>query len=89
MTFLEVRGLRVSYGRLEVLHGVDVDVDEGKIVCVLGANAAGKTTLIKAILGLTPVSGGTITFRGERIDGMRPNQIIRRGFAVVPEVASM
>jgi branched-chain amino acid transport system ATP-binding protein len=89
MTLLEVRGLRVSYGRLEVLHGVDVNVDEGKIVCVLGANAAGKTTLIKAILGLSPVSGGTITFRGERIDGMRPNQIIRRGFAVVPENAQV
>lgn len=82
---LEVRDLRVSYGPLEVLHGVDIDVGEGEVVCILGANAAGKTTLIKSILGLSKVSSGTITFRGERIDGMTPNQIIRRGFAVVPE----
>jgi len=82
---LEVRDLRVSYGPLEVLHGVDIDVGEGEVVCILGANAAGKTTLIKSILGLNKVRAGTITFRGERIDGMTPNQIIRRGFAVVPE----
>ena len=82
---LEVRGLRVAYGPLEVLHGVDVDVEEGEIVCVLGANAAGKTTLIMSILGLNKIKAGSISFRDERIDSMTPNQIIRRGFAVVPE----
>jgi branched-chain amino acid transport system ATP-binding protein len=82
---LEVAGLRASYGPLEVLHGIDLTVHEGEIVCLLGSNAAGKSTLVKAVLGLVHVTGGTIRFAGERIDGLKPDRIIGRGFAVVPE----
>src|SRR6266478_5716334 len=85
MTLLELAGLRASYGPLEVLHGIDLTVNEGEIVCLLGSNAAGKSTLVKAVLGLVHITGGTIRFAGERIDGLKPDRIIGRGFAVVPE----
>jgi branched-chain amino acid transport system ATP-binding protein len=82
---LEVRGIRAGYGRLEVLHGVDLEVRRGEIVCLLGNNAAGKTTVVKAILGLVPVRAGEVAFLGERIDRLSPDRIIGRGIAVVPE----
>ncbi len=82
---LELHGLRAAYGSLEVLHGVDLVVRSGEIVCLLGSNAAGKSTLVKAILGLVRITGGEIRFEGERIDGQPPDRIIGRGFAVVPE----
>lgn len=85
MTLLEVQGLKAAYGALEVLHGIDLHVDAGEIVCILGNNAAGKSTLIKSILGLVTVTAGTVTFDGARIDGQKPERIIARGFAVVPE----
>jgi branched-chain amino acid transport system ATP-binding protein len=82
---LEVRGIRAGYGRLEVLHGVDLEVRRGEIVCLLGNNAAGKTTVVKAVLGLVPVRAGEVAFLGERIDRLSPDRIISRGIAVVPE----
>ena len=62
---LTVEGLRSRYGRIEVLHGVDLQVDSGEIVTVVGANGAGKTTLLRCLSGVQPVSGGSISFRGE------------------------
>lgn len=85
MTLLEVQGLKAAYGALEVLHGIDLHVDAGEIVCILGNNAAGKSTLIKSILGLVTVTAGTVTFDAARIDGQKPERIIARGFSVVPE----
>jgi branched-chain amino acid transport system ATP-binding protein len=85
MTLLELAGIRACYGPFEVLHGIDLTVNEGEIVCLLGSNAAGKSTLVKAVLGLVHVTAGTIRFAGERIDGLKPDRIIGRGFAVVPE----
>jgi len=82
---LEIKGLHAAYGAHEVLHGIDLHLDAGEIVCILGNNAAGKSTLIKTILGLVHVTAGTITLRGERIDGLKPQRIISRGLAVVPE----
>ena len=82
---LEVRGARAGYGGLEVLHGIDLEVRQGEIVCLLGNNAAGKTTVVKAILGLVPLRAGEIAFFGERIDNLSPDRIISRGVAVVPE----
>jgi branched-chain amino acid transport system ATP-binding protein len=82
---LELRGVRAGYGRLEVLRGVDVDVRDGEVVCLLGNNAAGKTTLVNVVLGLVPLMAGTVTFRGERVDRWPPGRIITRGIAVVPE----
>jgi len=67
---LEIKGLHAAYGAHEVLHGIDLHLDAGEIVCILGNNAAGKSTLIKTILGLVHETAGTITLRGERIDGL-------------------
>jgi branched-chain amino acid transport system ATP-binding protein len=82
---LDVRGVRAGYGGLEVLHGIDLAVRAGEIVCLLGNNAAGKTTLVKVVLGLLTPYAGTVSFRGERVDGLSPDRIIGRGIAVVPE----
>jgi branched-chain amino acid transport system ATP-binding protein len=80
-----VRGVRAGYGGLEVLHGIDLEVRQGEVVCLLGNNAAGKTTLVNVILGLVPVTAGSVTFRDQRIDGWPPDRIIASGIAVVPE----
>jgi branched-chain amino acid transport system ATP-binding protein len=82
---LEVRGVRAGYGGLEVLHGIDLEVRHGEVVCLLGNNAAGKTTLVNVILGLVPVTAGTVTFLDQRVDGWPTDRIIGRGIAVVPE----
>ena len=82
---LEVRRARAGYAGLEVLHGVDLEVRQGEIVCLLGNNAAGKTTVVNVILGLVPLRAGEVAFLGQRIDGLSPDQIISRGVAVVPE----
>jgi branched-chain amino acid transport system ATP-binding protein len=82
---LEVRGVRAGYGGLEVLHGIDLDVRRGEVVCLLGNNAAGKTTLVNVILGLVPVTGGSVSFLEQRVDGWTPDRIIACGIAVVPE----
>src|SRR4030042_3278596 len=84
-TLLDVKRICVSYGPLQVLHDVDLHVNEREIVCVLGHNAAGKTTVINAILGLVRITSGEIAFQGERIDRLPTNKIVSRGFSMVPE----
>ena len=68
---LDVRGLSAGYGRLSVLHGVDLEAADGALVAVIGANGAGKTTLLRALSGLIPVSAGTVTAGGRRGDRVR------------------
>ena len=82
---LSIEGLRSRYGRIEVLHGLDLVVNSGEIVTVVGANGAGKTTLLKCLSGIQPVSGGTITFRGEIITTVPAFQRLSRGLALSPE----
>jgi branched-chain amino acid transport system ATP-binding protein len=82
---LEVRDVSVRYGPITVLRSVSLAVARGEIACLLGPNGAGKTTLIRTILGVVKPVAGTILFDGERIDGLRPDQIVQRGIAVVPE----
>ena len=82
---LTVEGLRSRYGRIEVLHGIDLTVDSGEIVTVVGANGAGKTTLLKCLSGTQPVSGGTITFRGETLTGVPAHRRPARGLTQSPE----
>lgn len=82
---LTVEGLRSRYGRIEVLHGVDLDVQSGEIVTVVGANGAGKTTLLHCLSGLQPVSAGEITFRGETLTGVPAWRRLQRGIAQSPE----
>jgi len=82
---LSVEGLRSRYGRIEVLHGIDLAVNSGEIVTVVGANGAGKTTLLRCISGVQPVSGGSVTFRGEVITRVPAYKRLGRGLAQSPE----
>ena len=82
---LTVEGLRSRYGRIEVLHGIDLDVASGEIVTVVGANGAGKTTLLKCLSGIQPVSAGSILFRGEALTTVSAHRRVQRGLAQSPE----
>jgi branched-chain amino acid transport system ATP-binding protein len=82
---LEIAGLEAGYGQSQVLFGLDLKVGAGETASLLGRNGMGKTTTVRAIMGLTPPSGGSITFMGERIDGKAPDRIARMGLALVPE----
>jgi branched-chain amino acid transport system ATP-binding protein len=82
---LEVRDLRVSYGKLEVVHGASLEVREGDVTCLIGANGAGKTTTLSAIVGLHRASGGTVTFDGQEIQKLPAHKIARHRIALVPE----
>ena len=82
---LTVEGLHSRYGRIEVLHGIDLDVASGEIVTVVGANGAGKTTLLKCLSGIQPVSAGSIQFRGEALTTVPAHRRVQRGLAQSPE----
>jgi len=77
--------LHAGYGRIEVLHGIDLSVATSQVACVIGANGAGKTTLLMTICGRVPVASGAILFEGADITGLPTFEIIRRGIAHVPE----
>lgn len=82
---LEITGLEVGYGQSQVLFGLDLTVGAGTMSSLLGRNGMGKTTTVRAIMGLTPPSAGMVTFMGERIVGWAPDRIARAGVALVPE----
>jgi branched-chain amino acid transport system ATP-binding protein len=82
---LRLEGVEAGYGPIKVLKGLDIDVYPGEIVCLLGANAAGKSTTIKTIMGNVRASAGTIEFHGHRIDGWPTGRIVAHGVALVPE----
>jgi branched-chain amino acid transport system ATP-binding protein len=82
---LEMTLCHVRYGLVPALRGVSLRVDRGEMVALLGANGAGKTTTLRAISGLAHPHSGTIEVDGERIDGMSPPQVVRRGIAHLPE----
>jgi len=79
-----VRGLRAGYGIVEVLFGLDLDVDAGELVVVLGANGSGKTTTLRAVSGMLE-SRGEIVFDGQSLRGLRPDQVVQAGIAHVPQ----
>jgi len=83
--FLEVRDLRIHYGRAEALKGVSLSVNEGEIIAIVGANGAGKTTILRAISGLIRPTSGEIWFCNKRIDGKPPQEIVKKGIAHIPE----
>jgi branched-chain amino acid transport system ATP-binding protein len=85
MTMLAIAGLCSGYGKIEVLHGVDLAVAPGQIVALIGANGAGKTTLLKTISGLIRPAAGTIAFAGEDIAGRPTHRIVGLGMSHVPE----
>lgn len=82
---LQLQDVDAYYGPSQVLHSVSLDVNAGEVVCLLGANAAGKTTTMKTIFGLLRAKKGTITFNGQRTERALPGDIVRMGMALVPE----
>ena len=82
---LEVKDLVTRYGRIEVLHGVSIEVKQGQLVALVGANGAGKTTMLRCISGVQPVFGGSISLRGEAVTSSRPDARVRAGVCQVPE----
>jgi len=84
-TLLCVRGIRVQYGQATAIDNISLSVREGSVVGMIGANGAGKTTVLRAISGLTPLRSGEIHFEGERINGMDPANIVRMGLIHIPE----
>jgi len=82
---LRLNAVGAGYGRLTVLHGIDIDVPQGQVIGLLGANGAGKTTLLNTIMGLLPTRAGGIEFMGESIANMKPHMIVKRGVTLVPQ----
>jgi branched-chain amino acid transport system ATP-binding protein len=82
---ISIQNLRAGYGRIEVLHGIDLDVATSQVACVIGANGAGKTTLLMTICGRVPAASGTVLFEGEDITRLPTFELTRRGVALVPE----
>jgi len=82
---LEVSNLRVNYGDIPVLRGIDLSINRGEIVSLIGSNGMGKTTLIRTISGQIRALGGKITFNGEEIQNLRPRHIVSKGISQVPE----
>jgi branched-chain amino acid transport system ATP-binding protein len=82
---LEVRGLRVAYGGIVAVKGIDLDVGAGELVCLIGANGAGKTTLLKALAALVRRAEGSVRLEGKDTAGLASHQLVRRGLALVPE----
>ncbi|MDP9191562.1 MAG: ABC transporter ATP-binding protein [Acidobacteriota bacterium] len=85
MSLLSIRDLEVGYGTIPALHGIDLDIEKGEIVTLIGANGAGKTTTLRTISGLLKPSKGDVTFNGESIKGVKPHIITARGISHVPE----
>ena len=82
---LKVRNLKCYYGQIQALFGVDIDVEKGEIVALIGNNGAGKSTLLNAICGLVPKKSGEILFQNNRVDNLVSNRVINMGICQVPE----
>lgn len=82
---LSVRGLKVAYGGIQAVKGVDFEVHEGELVTLIGANGAGKTSTLKAITGLLTPSAGDVIYRGQSLSGAPAHSLVSRGLAMVPE----
>lgn len=85
MPLLSLHNLHVAYGAIRAVQGIDLQVEAGRIVALIGANGAGKSTTLRAISGLLPVAAGRIEFDGQTITGLPPHEIVRRGLVQVPE----
>ena len=84
-TLLKVTGLKVAYGGIQAVKGVDFEVREGELVSLIGSNGAGKTTTMKALTGSLPINDGDIEYLGKSIRGQGPWDLVRQGLAMVPE----
>jgi branched-chain amino acid transport system ATP-binding protein len=84
-TLLKLTNVESFYGQIQALKGINLEVQEGKIITLLGANGAGKSTTMKTIAGLITPKVGTVEFLGENVTGLRPDQLLRKGISLVPE----
>jgi len=82
---LEVRGLEVRYGGIRAVKGIDLTVEQGELVCLIGANGAGKSSTLRAISGLIPTASGTVRYAGRDLAGTRAFERVRAGLVMVPE----
>src|ERR1700716_2912018 len=82
---LDIERVTTAYDKADVLEGVTLTIEPGRITCLLGSNGSGKTTLIRSILGLTPPRAGRITFDGADITGLPTHKVIAAGIACIPE----
>lgn len=82
---LEIKGLRVNYGGIQAVKGIDLQISSGELVTLIGANGAGKTTTMKAITGLQKVAGGDIQYLGKSIRDIPSHELVKRGLVMVPE----
>ncbi|MBV8500200.1 MAG: ABC transporter ATP-binding protein [Paucibacter sp.] len=82
---LTIKNLSAGYGKVQVLHGIDIEVPKGKVVTLIGSNGAGKTTTMRAISGMIKPTAGEITLNGKRVDGLESYHIARLGLAHSPE----
>jgi ABC-type branched-subunit amino acid transport system ATPase component len=89
MSLLKVEGVTGGYGDMEVLHEVSLELHSEEVVAVIGPNGAGKSTLMKMIFGLLKPTTGDVFFAGEKITGLSPDRIVRRGMAYVPQVENV
>ena len=85
MSFLEARGLEISYGGIRAVKGIDLTVERNELVCLIGANGAGKTTTLKSLCGMLAPSRGEIFFEENSISGRPSHELVRRGISLVPE----
>ena len=83
---LEVESLEGGYGSVQILYGIDMHVEEGEFVTIIGPNGCGKSTLIKTIFGIATHYGGNVSYRGENVSGWRTDQLVNHGIAYVPQV---
>ena len=83
--FFSVKELKVNYGIVEAIKGISMDMEDGSIVTLIGANGSGKSTILKAIIGLKSVSSGEILFQGKRLDQLKAKNIVAMGISYVPE----
>jgi branched-chain amino acid transport system ATP-binding protein len=89
MAFLSISGVIAGYGRGDILHGVDLEVEAGSITCVIGPNGAGKSTVLKVVSGLLRPRSGVIIFDGETISSRAPREVVGRGIVHVPQERSL
>ena len=82
---LEVEKVSAAYGMVQILWEVSFQIKQKEIVSIIGPNGAGKTTLVKTISGLLPATNGTIRFKGEHIEKLRPYAIVKKGITLIPE----
>jgi branched-chain amino acid transport system ATP-binding protein len=85
VSLLRIHGLHISYGGINAVKGIDLEVNEGEMVALIGANGAGKTTTLKAICGIVPARAGKVHYKGHDVTGMPSYALVERGLALVPE----